>query len=171
MSDTKYNGRVNLFEPDTDTNQLFKLYDRMPVNEPASFRDATKGIWTPSTLSTAFFSLANMQIIQNGIRAGVYRKSNSQYIIPSQNTDTLKIIMRSIFLQHSSNGAENITGQIQELNKMVLDYAIPQVYGSAISYNKYLRDASTLVQPLEMPKLTYTSKQLPRINFGFRKED
>jgi hypothetical protein len=168
---TTYNGRVNVMEPDTDTTQLFKMYDRMPVSDPASFRNATQGIWNPTTLSTAFFSSENMRIVQDGIKSGVYKKSNNQYRICDQNADTLKIIMRSMFLQHAENSSDNITQQIITLNRQVLDYAIPQVYGAAVSYNKYLRDASTLAQPMDRPILSSYPKQLPRVQFGFSNED
>ena len=58
-----------------------------------------------------------------------------------QDPDVLKIIMRSIFKQYSKNNAQDISTkqQIEALNKLVLDYAIPQVYGSAQGYMKYKR--------------------------------
>jgi hypothetical protein len=46
---------------------------------------------------------------------------------------------------------QNIAGQIQQLNQMVLDHSIPKVYGEAQGYIKYLHDASTLVVPLAAP--------------------
>ena len=104
-------------------------------------------IYSPGT----FFSQENIQIIQNGIRAGVYHKSNGQYLIGQQDCDTLKIIMRSIFLQYSANLPTNIAGQIKELNKMVLEFSIPSVFGEAKGYIKYLYDASTLAVPLATP--------------------
>ena len=64
----------------------------------------------------AFFSAENIQIIQNAIKAGVYHGSKSQFVIGNQDEDTLKIIMRSTFLQYSSNNPVNITQQIQSLN-------------------------------------------------------
>jgi hypothetical protein len=167
---SSYNGRVNVMEPDVDTSQLFKMYDKMPVNDPTSFRNATQGIWCPTALSDAFFSGENMRIVQDGIKSGVFKKSNNQYRICDQNSDTLKIIMRSIFLQNAVNTGSNITQQIIILNNQVLDYAIPQVYGATISYNKYLRDASTLVQPIDRPIMSSFPKQLPRVQFGFSKE-
>ena len=153
------NGRVNILGPNTDLR--FSLSDRIPINEATSFRDAMTGNWNNTSLSDAFFSAQNIKIVQNGIRAGVYNKSNGQYIIGEQNYDELKIIMRSIFLQHSKNLAINIREQIETLNQIVLDYAIKQVYGEAEGYMKYKYDASTLVVPLAMPILSYSNdKQL-----------
>lgn len=165
-----YNGRVNIMEPDMDTSSLFKMYDKIPVSDPASFRNATEGIWNPTALSDAFFSKENVQNIQAGIKNGVYKKSNHQYRICDQNEDTLKIIMRSIFLENAEHSKDSISGQILSLNNKVLAYAIPQVYSATISYNKYLRDASTLAQPMSRPVLSSYPKQLPRTQFGFSKE-
>jgi hypothetical protein len=60
--------------------------------------------------------------------------------------------MHSIFLQYAQYDLENIRGEIDTLNKLVLDYAIPDVLSAAISYQKYLQDQSTLVTPLAHPE-------------------
>ena len=143
------NGRVNIKTPNTST--LFQMYDKIPANQCVTFRNATEGLWSSSSLSNAFFSQQNIQIIQNAIRAGVYNKSNGQYTIGPQDCDSLKIVMRSVFLQNSANQPNNITQQISQLNKIVLDYCIQQVYGEAQGYMKYIDDASTLVVPISHP--------------------
>ena len=143
------NGRVDIKTPNTST--LFQMYDKIPANQCVTFRNATEGIWDSNSLSNAFFSEQNIQIIQNGIRAGVYHRSNGQYVIGPQDCDSLKIIMRSVFLQNSANQPNNITQQIAQLNKIVLDYCIQQVYSEAQGYLKYINDASTLVVPIAHP--------------------
>jgi hypothetical protein len=153
------NGRVDIKTP--NTSELFKMYDKIPANQCVSFRNATEGLWTETNLSNAFFSQQNIQILQNGIRAGIYYKSNGQYIIGPQDCDALKIIMRSVYLQHTSNQSENIPEQISELNKMVLDYCIKQVYSEAQGYMKYIDDVSTLVVPISNPVMAdNTDRQL-----------
>ena len=154
MNSTKSsNGRVDIINrtQSPDISNLFAMYDKIPANQCATFREPTLGQWDETTLSKAFFSKQNIQIIQNGIRAGVYKKSNGQYVIGPQDCDALKIIMRSIFLQHAANQLDNVSSQINELNKMVLDYCIFHVYSEAQGYMKYLYDASTLVVPMSTP--------------------
>jgi hypothetical protein len=143
------NGRVDIKTP--NTSELFQMYDKIPANQCTTFRNATEGLWTENSLSNAFFSLQNIQIIQNGIRAGVYKRSNGQYLIGPQDCDSLKIIMRSVFLQNAANQPTNIQQQVLELNKMVLDYCIQQVYSEAQGYMKYINDVSTLVVPIAHP--------------------
>jgi hypothetical protein len=159
MSKTS-NGRVNILGPNIE--ERFSMTDRIPINGKAqSYLDAMNGNWYDTKLSTAFFSAHNIQILQNGLRAGVYNMSNQQYVIGEQNVDELNIIMRAIFLQYAKNLPDNIERQIRELNEHVLKYTIKETYGEADSYMKYKRDASTLVVPLAMPILSYSNdKQL-----------
>lgn len=153
------NGRVDIKTP--NTSDLFKMYDKIPANQCVTFRNPTEGLWDNSNLSNTFFSQQNIQIIQNGIRAGVYQRSNGQYLIGPQDCDSLKIVMRSVFLQHSANQPNNISQQITELNKLVLNYCIQQVYSEAQGYLKYLDDASTLVVPIAHPIMAEnTDRQL-----------
>ena len=153
------NGRVDIFTP--KTKDLFQMYDKIPVNQCATLRNPTEGLWDNTMLSNTFFSHQNIEIVQNGIRAGVYKQSNGKYVIGNQDCETLKIIMRSIFLQYAANQPTNIKGQVEQLNKMVLDYCIPQVYGEAQGYHKYIVDASTMYVPMAPPILTSNNdKQL-----------
>jgi len=159
MDCTSSNGRVDILGPSIE--QRFSMSDRIPVSQCTSFRDAMKGNWNNTALSDTFFSAENIQIIQNGIRAGVYNKSNNQYVVGEQNCDELKIVMRSIFLQYSQNLPANIPQQIAALNKLVLDYCVKAVYGQAQGYMKYKFDASTLVVPIALPIMSKTNdKQL-----------
>jgi len=154
----KYNGRVNISQP--DSNILFTMKDKNDVRS-TSYTDAMNGNWYKTKLSNAFFSSKNIKIIQNGIRYGVYLKSNSQYVIDEQCEDELKVIMRAIFLQNSKNLPNNIKQQIYFLNKFVLDFCIKDVYGEASSYMKYKKDASTMYNPISYPVMTkINDKQL-----------
>jgi hypothetical protein len=153
------NGRVDINGP--KTQDLFNIYDKIPAKQCATLRNPTEGLWDNTSLSDTFFSKENIQIIQNGIRAGVYNMSKGQYVIANQECDTLKIIMRSLFLQYAANQPMNIKQQVEQLNKMVWDYCIPQVYGEAQGYHKYIVDASTMYTPIAPPIMSSNSgKQL-----------
>ena len=149
---TLNNGRINLSQtvaPNTQT--LFTMYDKIPANQPAGFRESSAGLWTETILSKLFFSPQNVQIIQNGIRAGVHKMSNGKYIVGQQDVDSLTVIMRSTFLQSAMNLPTNITGQIEDLNNIVLKYCVASVYGEAQGYMTYLSDVSSIAVPLEPP--------------------
>ena len=141
----KSNGRIDLLHAPNPIS----LYDK-PIYT-SSYNDAMIGNWADTPLSIAFFSQENQQILQNGIRAGVYKMSGNKSIISQQSNSNLKIIMRAIFLEHSKNNYTNIRNQIEVLNQHVLKYSIPRIYGETQGYLKYLQDASTLVVPLSNP--------------------
>ena len=96
------NGRVNILEP--DTNKLFSLYDKIGCDSKVTeYRNPLNGNWHENRVSQLFFSGKNIQILQNGIMKGVLQGSNGLYNIGPQCTDTLKIIMRSIYLSSAKN--------------------------------------------------------------------
>jgi hypothetical protein len=147
----KYNGRVNIAQP-TDPTAVFKMHERISAkNKSTTYCEALTGNLEWNVLAQVFFSKENIQIIQNGLRAGVYAMSEGKYIIPNQNIENLKIIMRSTYLQYAEHYPTKITQQVERLNNIVLDYAVPAVYGEAVGYSKYIEDQSTLVMPLNHP--------------------
>ena len=153
------NGRVDILG--NNVMDCFHLYDKIPVSDGDTYyRTAMTGNWDNTLLSNAFFSEENMNIIQNGLRAGVYKESKGRFLIGKQYEAPLKMIMRSIFLQNSKNLPNNIKGQITQLNNLVLEYAIPQVMGEAIGYVKFKNDASTMYTPIQRPTSTYYTKTL-----------
>ena len=148
----RYNGRINIIEP-PNPNIQFQMAEKIALKAKANatdYREAPSGL-EDNVLSQVFFSKENIQIIQNGIRAGVYKMSNDKFIISPQNVDTIKIIMQSIYYQYAQHFEDNITKQVEQLNKMVLDYAINDTYNAAMAYIKYCEDQSTLVVPLSLP--------------------
>jgi hypothetical protein len=152
------NGRVNILGH--NPVDRFLLYDKPKEYKATPYRNALVGNFQVTILSKAFFSAENIEILQNAIVAGVFEKSNKRFRIGYQDEDTLKTIMRSMFLQYSKNLDTNIRAQIIELNKHVTDYAVPQVYNEAVGYLKYKQDVSTLATPIELPISSYHSNTL-----------
>ena len=149
------NGRINFNENGTP----FFLQDKI-IKDNRTMYDNLKFTQQNTALSNLFFSVKNAQIIQNALRAGVYSMSDKKYIIDEQNKDDLNVIMRAMYLQHSKNQPDNLTQQIQTLNKLVIDYCVPKLYSEVEGYMMYKRDASTLVVPLDKPLSEYTDKTL-----------
>ncbi len=147
----KYNGRINIQEP-PDPNAVFKMQERIALkNKPTSYMEAVGGVFEQNMLSRVYFSSGNIQIVQNAIRAGVYKMSKNRFVVAPPNIDNLKIIMRSVYLQYATHDLENVTKEVEKLNSIVCDYAIPATYSEAVGYLKYCEDQSTLVVPLERP--------------------
>jgi hypothetical protein len=165
----QYNGRLNIREPKTEL--LFQMYDKIPAKQCTTFRNPTEGLWDNSPLSRAFFSSANIRIIQNGIRARVYQMSGGKYTISEQDEATLNIIMRSTFLQKSANQPTNVPQQVEALNEIVFNYCVPQIYGECLGYNNYLNDVSSIYTLIEPPILSKTNDKQLQLNSFFGRMD
>ena len=146
----KSSGRVNLESNENGTP--FFIYDKISKNEKTNYYNATQYMMDQTHLSCSYFSKENIEIIQNSIRSKIFEMTKNTHIIDYQNYDQLKMIMRSIYLQHCLHKEDNIKEQIEDLNKKVIDYVVPNVYGELVSYIKYKRDITTLSEPLSRPK-------------------
>ena len=147
----KQNGLVDiaiLQDPDA----MFRMHERVNIrNKPTEYSEALNGTMEWNVLAQVYFSAENMQIIQNALRANVYKLSGGKINIPNQNVDNMKIIMRGIYMEYAEHYPKDIKGQVERLNQLVLDYAVPQVYSEAVGYMNYLVSQSTLPQPLDRP--------------------
>ena len=145
------NGRINITGP--NISNLFDMYDKNPVHTPVTYKDAFLPQMETNDLNKEFFSQTNIDILQTQIIAGVYQISNNKYKISKQSQDTLIMIMREVYEQGAQNSLENmsINDQTISLNKIVLNYSIPQIFKSVQSYYKYIKDASTLPSPIDRP--------------------
>ena len=143
-------GRIDLSPNENGTP--FFIHDKIEKNEKTNYSNAMQGLAENSLLSITFFSMQNIDAIQNTLRSRIYELTNEKYKIDIQDTDQLKIIMRSIFLQYSLNHTDNIEEQVNKLNKYVLNYAVPQVYSELVSYIKYKKDISSPPDLMNLPK-------------------
>lgn len=152
ITGSRYNGRVNIIE-NPDPTATFRMQERIALkNKSTSYGSALAGNdWEDNILARVFFSGENVQILQNGLRAGVYKMSKNKIVIPPQNSDQLKIVMRSMYLQYAEHLPDNIREQVERLNKLVWDYVVPTVYNEAVGYVKYIQDQSSLVMPMDLP--------------------
>jgi hypothetical protein len=157
------NGRIHL---DNNSGTPFHLYEQVPA-QATEYTDALKGHLEESILSKLFFSAENIQIIQNGIRAGVYKMSKEQYAIGPQSEDVIKTAMRTFFMENAKHMPHHITEQIEELNNDVVQYFVPRIYNEVVAYMKYRHDITTLAVPLNLPQLS-SVKGGRQVERGFR---
>ena len=55
---------------------------------------------------------------------------------------------------------KNVTQQVEGLNKLVMNYSVPQIIGEAEGYVKFKNDVSTMAMPMDRPTSTYSSNTL-----------
>jgi hypothetical protein len=60
--------------------------------------------------------------------------------------------MRSFYLQYGKNLSYNIPGQIAELNKLVIDWAVPAIVSEVEMHIHYQNDINKLPEPIAHPQ-------------------
>jgi hypothetical protein len=156
---TEYNGIVNIMDEMDLLNKKIAIQDKIPIEKESSdFREALNGTLENNLLSQVYFCKENIQIVQNGIRSSVFKCSKK--IIDQQPIDTIKIIMRSIFLQNAKHFPTKITEQVEILNNLVINECSKKINTELDSYLKYKRDISTLAKPIDRPTSTYKNQVL-----------
>lgn len=130
------------------TEKIYKLFesDNRPNNSYS--KEAMKSIFSTNQVSIVFFSQLNVDMLQEGIRYGVYKKSCKKFIIDRQSPTELRLVMRSIYLQWSKNRQYGIIDQVKELNKIVLDFCIPRILQEIYIYSRYTKDINQLPPPI-----------------------
>ncbi len=152
-----YNGRLNLTDPRSgvapghgqgEFNQAFAYRQETASSDAAA---QVRGVLEETPLNMAYFSPANIQILQNKIRREVYEKSNGEMLIDPQSVDQLLQVMRAMYLQYGKNQPNNIPGQIAELNDLVAEWCVPKIMAEVGMYKVYLNDVQNMPTPLERP--------------------
>jgi len=161
----QFNGRVNISKP--SALEIPTFYKQQKVNNDTFYAEAVQGHFTPNEVSNLFFSCNNIDVLQDGLRYKIYQLSNGKHVIGRQSDQDLKIIMRSIYLQYSKNLSNDVVGQVRELNGLVLDWAVKEVFSNVKQYDKYVIDVSTLPTPMARSPLMTSkgSKTLERKTF------
>ena len=130
---------IPMFDQNNDTKDNFKY-------------EALKHFQTLSTISLLFFSKNNIDRIQKEMRYTVWIQSGKKYVIDNQSPIELEIVMRAIFLQYSLNQNQDFGKQITYLNKLVLDYCVPNILSEVQQYLGYLDNVQKLPNPLPLPE-------------------
>lgn len=104
-------------------------------------------------LVEAFFRVENLDVLQNRLRATIQKQTG--YAIDRQSDDHLTVIMRKVYAEYATNTSTNIDAEVRRLNDMVLSIVVPMVASGISAQLAYLKDASSLPEPL--PRGTQTS--------------
>lgn len=127
------------------------------VDAPAIFgetnrKDLVGHYHSATPLNTIFFSQANLDKIQDGIREQVYLMSGgNKYIVDRQSDDEVKIIMRSYYLTFAENNPLTIASDLESLNSRVIGYASAKVYSEVDFHMFYLKDLQEFAPPIANP--------------------
>ena len=103
-------------------------------------------------MKEAYFSLENMDIIQNMIIKEVFLRSNETLRINKIKSETLIQVMNNIWTNFCRFLPYDYKEQIRELDKKVMEYLVPLLLKESEFYKNYLRDSDrTNLPQLERP--------------------
>ena len=72
-------------------------------------------------------------------------------MIDNQSVEELLTVMRAMYLQYGKNQPTRIREQIEELNQIVTDWAVPKIVAECSMHKTYLHDIQNLPVPLSQP--------------------
>jgi hypothetical protein len=151
------NGRVNFQMRESAAPGADKLpssgFDYRTTTVQSEADDSIRGNLQATPLNQAYFSPANVQIVQNKLRREVFDRSNGDFLIDNQSVDELMIVMRAMYFQYGKNLPTEIPEQIAELNQLVADWCVPKIIAECSMHKTYLHDIQNLPIPLEHPVL------------------
>lgn len=145
------NGRVNA----VDTVDNYKLKQSIDKSTEYQTNIISRNL-NCTRVSSVFFSMDNINLLQMGIRNKILNDTNGEYNIGRQKDEELKIVMRSIYFQYGKNLENNIVEQVLELNTKVIEWCVPEIISNITQSQKYITDISTMPVPLERSVLPST---------------
>ena len=106
-----------------------------------------------------------MNTIQKTIRYNVNKETNK--VISNQSDLELSTVMRSIFLTSSDSSVPSnfFLSHLQDLNKQVVDFSVPQITTQLTQYDGYIKKLSQLPTPIDRPQ------QVDKNNFTYNMDN
>jgi hypothetical protein len=151
----KHGGRVpNINDPATFqfAARPYKMYsENRSIYGDNPRQDLVGHIHKETPLNAVFFSVANIDRLQNEIRSQVLAMSGGKYSIGRQSDDELRIIMRSYYLMFSRNDPNTVATELEELNSRVVGYASGKIYSEVDFHMFYRKDLEDFAPAIANP--------------------
>ena len=159
------------------SSQDFPLYLK-PTSE--AYADVVaavvRSLRQPSTpLNVAFFSKANVDALQEALRARIAETMG--LTLDRQSDWEMLLIMRQVYMDGASNWPDSVEEEVSRLDGQVLQVASRAVSGNVMrymSYRSHVDMPAPMLRPAEMVTSpayeTGTPAPLPNFNFGFDRQ-
>lgn len=97
-----------------------------------------------------FFSKSNVDNIQKSIKNIILKTLNVE-LTENQNTESLLMIMRYVYLQNGRFLKYNINEQVELLNKKLLNIIIPDIITGIKQHLEYIKYINNPINPIDRP--------------------
>ena len=147
-SSEQNNGRIRNIDIN-DCHNISNLYSEVCDNLNDYKNESIRHNLEKNQVNQYFFSKQNIKYIQDHIRYDVYKKTKQK--INQQSNRELVIIMKSMYLQYSTNNDNNLKNEIDYLNSIVIDYSVPKIITNMTQYIGYTKDLNKMYTPIDKP--------------------
>lgn len=148
-------GRINITQK--GGTPLF-LQSNSKVDDRSNYYNAIKGVTLDDDLYKKYFSSENINYVHDQIKYKVYEMTNKKYFIDKQDRDELKVLMKSIYLKHST--FEQSDKELNKINNLSIIEGSNIIYRNLVSYLKFIKDISTDREILNRPVCVNEDKSL-----------
>lgn len=135
-------------------NAPFLFIQEHGKNYNSLAKESLKGMFENTMLSNAFFSKANIKIIQFRLKKRVYitgLEYKKKLIISDQDENELIPAMQYVFFTYAKHLSVKIKEQIDDLDNLVVDELIVMVVSNVKQHFAYLEDLYTPMDVLQHP--------------------
>jgi hypothetical protein len=140
------NGRIDTLY--SDNYNIYNLFEEPPIGQINFNEEAIKGVHLNNDISRVFFSMDNINALQDAIRYQVYIKTCKKHIIDRQSDTELKVIIRATYLEHALHASRDTLAEIKRLNLIVIDFCVTRILQEINIYLRYKNDISNLPIPI-----------------------
>jgi hypothetical protein len=99
-----------------------------------------------------FFSADNLDRIQKMIKKEIFRKTQGQYKLDTNQDDAdLLVMMRAVFLEHSRFLPYRIVHQTKQLNILVINHIVPDMITEMKQEYSYIKEINEPIKPIPRP--------------------
>jgi len=103
-------------------------------------------------ISKIYFSVENMNRVQKAIKRAIFFKTKGQFRLDEdQDESDLLVTMRAVFIEHSRFLPNKIIRQIKELNRLTVEYIVPDMITEIKQTYGYIKEINEPLKPLPRP--------------------
>lgn len=125
------------------------LYAPEPYLVPNNVSEQIQYRHSDTPLNRLFFSQGNIDKLQSDIQMVVQQMVNAR--IDRQSDTDLLLVMRSYYLQYAQNNPNNLQGELDDLNKRVVNFCANRIAVEVEAYRYYRKDIMDFPAPIANP--------------------
>ena len=146
----KHNGRLPLSGQEEKMSvPAATLYAPEPYLVPTNISEQIQYRHSDSALNKLFFSQGNIDKLQADIQTTVQHMIHAT--IDRQSDTDLLLVMRSYYLQYAQNNPNQLSEELEDLNKRVIHFCSNRIAVEVEAYRYYRKDIMDFPEPIANP--------------------